>query len=595
MISKMNQEPRGLYISPSTLSFACLALLTVSTVVAQDRIIPAGQSNSKSTKKTHVATLHSTDSSEGSRVAITSDQSLNNYEAYRRGDRFYVKIPAADVSRAESARGRGFADVKSQRNGDSTVLSFRLEPGASAHVEQRGNKLDVVVSVPGGAPATAAGNRAPDVIRPGTSESSRPADLNKRGNSRSNNSSVGANQSTDNPNSKVANSASANANESRMSSTNSSPGKSNSAVPTVTAPANAPPDPARQSEASAGTQATSPAPAPQSSSITNAAASPFPATAGTARQSFWTRANERGHYWLLLAQLNPIPVALGAMLLVFIIMLMLFQRRRARSTRRLKTVTKSTPTGVAAARGIAASNGTETASSAETATVVAARPSVGSESQAVAPAQAPSVPAPAAAPPVVSGSESGRRERVSRAGEEVKKVLAGGRYDESFIGSEDPETRRLVGAELLSAIVSRNAARREHARAAFMKHGYFEDATRDLRVADSENERAAAARRLSFVNDREATPHLIGALHDPSPDVRRAAVEALMDVRDPAAIAPLNALLQNEKDRKVPRNLVQKAIEACATGPEPTPESDMSPAQLPPPATFNTDREVIEI
>jgi hypothetical protein len=198
---------------------------------------------------------------------------------------------------------------------------------------------------------------------------------------------------------------------------------------------------------------------------------------------------------------------------------------------------------------------------------------------------------------VVSGSESGRRERVSRAGEEVKKVLAGGRYDESFIGSEDPETRRLVGAELLSAIVSRNAARREHARAAFMKHGYFEDATRDLRVADSENERAAAARRLSFVNDREATPHLIGALHDPSPDVRRAAVEALMDVRDPAAIAPLNALLQNEKDRKVPRNLIQKAIEACATRPEPAamPESDIPPTHMPPPATFNTDREVIEI
>src|SRR5215471_3882592 len=159
MISKMNQAPRGLYIPPSALSLACLALLTVSTALAQDRTTP-GQSNSTSTNKTHVATLHSSDSSEGSRVAITSDQSLNNYEAYRRGDRFYVKIPGADVPRAESARGRGFADVMSQRSGDNTVLSFRLEPGASAHVEQRGNKLDVVVSVPGGTPAIAAANRA---------------------------------------------------------------------------------------------------------------------------------------------------------------------------------------------------------------------------------------------------------------------------------------------------------------------------------------------------------------------------------------------------------------------------------------------------
>src|SRR5205807_737641 len=76
---------------------------------------------------------------------------------------------------------------------------------------------------------------------------------------------------------------------------------------------------------------------------------------------------------------------------------------------------------------------------------------------------------------------------------------------------------------------------------------------------------ADAARRLSFVHDREATPHLIGALYDPAPDVRRAAVEALMDLRDPAAIGPLNSLMQTENDRKVSRTLIKHAIEACAT------------------------------
>src|SRR6185369_8248051 len=103
--------------------------------------------------------LRSSDSQEGSRVAISSDQSLNNYEAYRRGDRFYVKIPAADVPRAEALRGRGFAEVTAQRNGESTVLSFRLQPGATAHVEQRANKLDVVVTVPGGLPVAASRSR----------------------------------------------------------------------------------------------------------------------------------------------------------------------------------------------------------------------------------------------------------------------------------------------------------------------------------------------------------------------------------------------------------------------------------------------------
>src|SRR5262249_52487506 len=77
----------------------------------------------------------------------------------RRGDRFYVKIPAADVPRAETTRGRGFADVKAQRNGESTLVSFRLQPGATAHVEQRGSKLDVVVSVPGGGTPSVASNR----------------------------------------------------------------------------------------------------------------------------------------------------------------------------------------------------------------------------------------------------------------------------------------------------------------------------------------------------------------------------------------------------------------------------------------------------
>ena len=132
-----------------------------------------------------------------------------------------------------------------------------------------------------------------------------------------------------------------------------------------------------------------------------------------------------------------------------------------------------------------------------------------------------------------------------------------------------------------------------------MKHGYFDDATRDLRIAESDNERAAAARRLSFVHDREATPHLIGALGDPSPDVRRTAVEALMDLRDPAAIGPLNSLMQSETDRKVPRTLIRQAVEACATSSEDTatPASDLSFASLPPtsPQSFETDREVIEI
>src|SRR5262249_28523389 len=150
--------------------------------------------------------------------------------------------------------------------------------------------------------------------------------------------------------------------------------------------------------------------------------------------------------------------------------------------------------------------------------------------------------------PPPAPSDDIRRQLVTRVAAETKNATAGGDYDTALIGSNDRETRQLVGAELLAALVGRNTARRDRAKELFMKHGYFDDATRDLRVAESANERAAAARRLSFVHDREATPHLIGALQDSSPDVRRAAVEALMDARDPSAIGPLNALMQTEND-----------------------------------------------
>jgi hypothetical protein len=285
---------------------------------------------------------------------------------------------------------------------------------------------------------------------------------------------------------------------------------------------------------------------------------------------------------LLLAQLNPIPVAIGAGLLILVIALLLMQRRRAKISRRLKTVTKSK----AGTTDTAASRPAEAAIPLATA-AVAATPAMTESDDLTEHTRVAEVPA-------VPSAVNGRKERVSRAAEEANKIFAGQPYDESVVGSEDRETRRMVGAELLSAMVGRNTERRERARTAFMKHGYFDDATRDLRVASSENERAAAARRLSFVQDPEATPHLVGALNDSSPEVRRAAVEALMDQRDPAAIAPLNGLLQNESDRKVPRHLIEKAIEACATNPAPVTTSAPTMPKAPPPS-FDNDREVIEI
>jgi HEAT repeat protein len=316
---------------------------------------------------------------------------------------------------------------------------------------------------------------------------------------------------------------------------------------------------------------------------------------------------DRLNYWVLLAQLNPLPVAIGAGLLFLIVGLFISQRRRARATRR------SRPSRAASRKAkseVAATTATsvESASAATPESAASAAVPVAAVAAGVATAAALSKekspadePAKVDESPVTTPIDDPRRERVTRVSGEVKNLLAGSDYDQSVIGSDDRETRQLVGAELLAALVGRSAPRRERAREAFMKHGYFDDATHDLRIADSSNERAAAARRLSFVHDREATPHLIGALDDSAPDVRRAAVEALMDLRDPAAIGPLNSLMQTENDRKVPRTVIKSAIEACATS-SPVETAAPAAASIPPPATpeisspqIDSEREVIEL
>ncbi|HEV8139783.1 MAG TPA: HEAT repeat domain-containing protein [Pyrinomonadaceae bacterium] len=542
-------------------------------IATQSRIIPPQRTpNANVNARPKVTTLRASDSAEGSRVAVTADQSLSDYEAYRRGDRFYVKIPPADVPRAEAIRGRAFSDVRVQREGDSTIISFRLQPGATARVEPHGNKLDVVFTMPG---AKSSSPPASGAIARSDAGRLAPVSDRKRQPERNANSSARLNV--------IGSSTSRNANERSLFAMtksiptpkpNPTPKTSPSPLPSLTAPALTSP-----------TSKISPATVQQRSTTSPAAGgSPIQVVAQT---NTWSAFKQRIRYWILLAQLNPIPVAIGAGVLLFFIGLLILQRRRARATRRarLRQPRKRVPSVPAEVTpAVPDADRIMPALVAPTAAKIAATDT-----------------AVSSAASEESAASTRRPERSERVSDELKKLMAGGDYDENILASDDRETRQLVGAELLSALVGRNLQRRERARAAFMRHGYFDDATRDLRIADSPNERAAAARRLSFAHDREATPHLTAALDDVSPDVRRAAVEALMDLRDPAAIAPLNSLMQNENDRKVPRSLIKHAIESCATGTAdestPTPSVSSVPPTTPSPvsAALETEREVIEI
>jgi len=606
MMNSINKSPRCARVSWLVPKIGTVLLLAAALIAAQSRIIrpPAQPNSNNQTRRPHVATLRANDSPEGSRVAVTSDQSLNNYEAYRRGDRFYVRIPAADMPRAEATRGRGFADVKTQRSGDSTVVSFRLQPGATAHVEQRSNRLEVVFSVPGGgqAGANAGSNAGREATRPrSNSESaSRKPNANKNSNSTSALKSPPANRNANLLASRGTTSSNTNLGSKAGTTTKLStdPGSKSAPTPSPTPKAT----PAAKASASPVQKASSvgtPLPANQST----------PAAQTNARGSFLSQMKERMNYWILFAQLNPIPVAIGAGVLLLLIGLFVSQRRRARGPRRSRpsrVESRKTKRAAEAAASVAAASESKSDSVPSAAVPVAAAAAGAAVLAASSKKESPKadVAKPDVAKPVAPATsmpvDDARRERVAHVSEEVKNVMAGGEYDESIIGSNDRETRQLVGAELLAALVGRSVPRRERAREAFMKHGYFDDATHDLRIAESSNERAAAARRLSFVHEREATPHLIGALDDPAPDVRRAAVEALMDLRDPAAIGPLNNLMQTENDRKVPRTLIKHAIEACATGPvEDLPPSAASiPAAAIPEAAslpVDSEREVIEL
>ncbi|HYE14017.1 MAG TPA: hypothetical protein VD968_06210, partial [Pyrinomonadaceae bacterium] len=108
------------------------------------------------------------DGAQGSRVTIKSDDTLNDYSAYRSGDRFYVVLPKADASAvARGGSGRGYSDMQVQQRGDNVVLSYRVQPGAKPRVEQKFNRLDVIFDVQdGGAQQPAQGGQQAAESRP---------------------------------------------------------------------------------------------------------------------------------------------------------------------------------------------------------------------------------------------------------------------------------------------------------------------------------------------------------------------------------------------------------------------------------------------
>ena len=118
-------------------------------------------------------------------------------------------------------------------------------------------------------------------------------------------------------------------------------------------------------------------------------------------------------------------------------------------------------------------------------------------------------------------------------------------------------------------------------RQVFIDQGGLDVVLRDLRSSDSAEARAVAVRTLGVVGSPLTTAHLIAALFDPSPEVRRAAAEVLNQVRDPAvSIGSLHAffgtdLNLNQSAPPIESQVVEGATQALI-------QVDNSLADVPP-------------
>src|SRR4051812_34009315 len=85
--------------------FSAAALFGTAASAQRGKNDNSSQRGGSSSRRVIVG--HGSDTASGSRTTITADDSLNDYSAYRSGDRFYVVLPKSAAGGVSEGGGEG--------------------------------------------------------------------------------------------------------------------------------------------------------------------------------------------------------------------------------------------------------------------------------------------------------------------------------------------------------------------------------------------------------------------------------------------------------------------------------------------------------
>jgi hypothetical protein len=463
---------------------------------------------------------------------VTADQLLNGYEAYRRGDRFYLRIPITSVPAADTIRGRAFSEVRVEQGPGGTVISFRLHPDATARVDQRGNKIEIVFVV-----------SRPQLARAASANRAAVNSSGKRATTI---------EVSQNPQARIASKANSASTSKAVLATRATPANGTSAErhndqvrPSESAQtANGPRPEAKLVKPGSATTAKKPAVMAQTAST-----EPNPAAV-----------KESPNYWFSPAQINRLTVGLGVGLLLSLFGLV-FLKKRAGKTRTLSIEPDSHD-----------ATEVETVVPEVTATVTLRTSPV---------SQSPMV-----------GEPNVRQETEGSA---ISKLILDNTHRADVMNSRAPEDRKAIESSLLNILSAAETSddERSRAREALEQYGFVAQYNATLLKGRGAWQRSSAARALGNIGSKCSLPFLIEALNDTDSVVRNEAVASIAALKDPAAIGALVEASRKHPD--LAGSLLSQTLNVCSIDSvEWTDSSSEATATGQAYVPANDDRELVE-